>query len=145
MRRDLATALVAAGAVFLGLALFGLVVADLDNALVLGLIGVAFAVAGARGLGGSAAEAPAAAPRVPPVPAAAAEVDLDALPRPFHACARCGYLGAHPRKLDEGGIPGWSEMQGMYACDRCGHHGLPVAFDAPEAYRNFLRELAAQA
>lgn len=142
MDRSLAYGLVAAGLAFLALGALRFADQDLDMGLFLGLVGFAFLVAGLRGATRAGAEAPVApAAGPPPIPEAAADVDLSGLPRPFHACAACGYLGARPRGFSDGGLPGVAELQGDFICDRCGHRGFPAEFDDPDAYRAFLADL----
>lgn len=63
------------------------------------------------------------------------------LPRPFSACARCGYLGLRALTHEDGMIAGGNETLNPRVCTRCHHEGPPVLFDAPEEYTRFLQGL----
>lgn len=63
------------------------------------------------------------------------------LPRPFSACARCGYLGVRAPTLRDGAVPGSADLMDAVVCPRCGHEGPPVLFRAPQEYTRFLRGL----
>lgn len=79
-------------------------------------------------------------PRVAPVPVVEASL-VAGLPRPFSACARCGYLGVRTLTEADGGVAGSGDLLTAMVCPRCGHEGPPVLFDAPEEYARFLRGL----
>ncbi len=57
------------------------------------------------------------------------------------ACSICGSLEIGAPSLGEGGIPGSSEVAGIYHCKRCGNNMVPIVFDDEKAYRRFLKEL----
>jgi hypothetical protein len=54
------------------------------------------------------------------------------------ACPRCGSLRIKVLSLREGGVPGASEMSGMYYCEKCKSRVTPIVFDDEEAYRRFI-------
>jgi len=56
------------------------------------------------------------------------------------ACPRCGSLRIRAFSLREGGIPGTSEVAGVYYCEKCRKKTVPVVFDDERQYRKFLKE-----
>jgi len=60
--------------------------------------------------------------------------------REMKACSRCGSLRIRTFSLLEGGVPGASELAGMYYCERCKKRVMPIVFDDEKAYRRFLKE-----
>lgn len=56
------------------------------------------------------------------------------------ACPRCGSLRIKSFSLREGGVPGASEVSGMYYCEKCKKKVMPIVFDDEKAYRKFLKE-----
>ncbi|HEV8359832.1 MAG TPA: hypothetical protein VGR28_05175 [Candidatus Thermoplasmatota archaeon] len=77
---------------------------------------------------------------VQPVPPVQVE-QLRGLPEPVRACPECGFLNVHAPKLDEGGLPGISEVAGMVVCTRCHYRGIPAEFDTREDYADFVQDL----
>jgi len=61
--------------------------------------------------------------------------------RPLKACSRCGSLEIRPPSLRDGGVPGASEIAGVYCCRRCGKRMVPILFDSERSYRKFLRQI----
>jgi hypothetical protein len=57
------------------------------------------------------------------------------------ACSRCGSLEIGAPSFGEGGIPGSSEVAGVYRCKRCGKNTVPVVFDDEKVYRKFLKNM----
>jgi len=57
------------------------------------------------------------------------------------ACANCGNLDIKPPTFQEGGIPGISEVAGVYYCEKCGKKTVPIFFDSEKDYRKFLKEI----
>lgn len=74
---------------------------------------------------------------MPPVSLA----ELEGIPEPVTACADCGFLGVHPAQLEDGGIPGTSDLMSERVCPRCGYQGLPIELPTREDYVEYLREL----
>lgn len=68
--------------------------------------------------------------------------DLAGMPLPILACPECGAAGMRPARVEEGGIPGASEISDRRVCGRCGHQGLALEFDDRDEYAEFLRDLA---
>jgi hypothetical protein len=67
--------------------------------------------------------------------------DLDAMPLPIRACPQCGTAAMRPMSLDEGGVPGASDISDRLACAKCGYRGLALEFDDPREYADFLEDL----
>jgi hypothetical protein len=59
--------------------------------------------------------------------------------RRIKACPRCGSLEVRAPSLREGGIPGSSEIAGVYFCKKCKKKIMPIIFDSENAYRKFLK------
>lgn len=76
-------------------------------------------------------------PPIPPVP----DSELADLPEPVSACPDCGFLGIRMLSLQDGAIPGGSELGDKMTCPRCGYQGLAVRFDKRADYGEFLRDL----
>jgi hypothetical protein len=57
------------------------------------------------------------------------------------ACPRCGSVRLRALSLREGGIPGISEVSGLFYCNDCGKHVVPVIFRDMGEYRKFLKGL----
>jgi len=60
--------------------------------------------------------------------------------REFKACPRCGSLRIRAPSLREGGIPGTSEIAGIYYCENCRKKIVPLVFDDERQYKKFLKE-----
>lgn len=56
------------------------------------------------------------------------------------ACPRCGSLRIRALSLREGGIPGTSEVAGIYYCEGCRGRIVPVLFGDEKQYRKFLEK-----
>jgi len=59
--------------------------------------------------------------------------------REFKACPRCGSLRIRAPSLEEGGIPGTSEVAGVYYCEKCRKKIVPLLFDDERQYKRFLK------
>jgi hypothetical protein len=57
------------------------------------------------------------------------------------ACSICGSLEIAVPSLGEGGIPGSSEVAGVYRCKKCGSRMVPIVFDNLKEYRKFLKSI----
>lgn len=140
MRRSARWSLRIAGFLLLVVGLVLIRLGALVGGLVLGLAGLAGVLAAARA---GETTAPARAANVPPPagPLPALE-DLDGLPFPLTACARCGYPAVRFPGIRDGVWPGGGETGARFVCPRCGFQGIPVEFEAREDYRDFLAQLA---
>ncbi len=61
-------------------------------------------------------------------------------PKDFAACGRCGSGQVHPKLLVMGPIAGIDSDSRTFVCRACGHEGLPIFFDTPDARAQFERE-----
>ncbi|NYZ79452.1 hypothetical protein H0N99_04875 [Candidatus Micrarchaeota archaeon] len=61
--------------------------------------------------------------------------------RRIRACPRCGSLRIRAFSLREGGVPGASEMSGMYYCERCKKKAMPIIFDDEKEYKKFIKQM----
>jgi len=57
------------------------------------------------------------------------------------SCPRCGSLRIRAFALREGGVPGASEMSGLYYCDKCKKRVMPIEFDDEKEYKKFVKQL----
>ncbi|MEM3556101.1 MAG: hypothetical protein QXF56_05265 [Candidatus Micrarchaeia archaeon] len=59
--------------------------------------------------------------------------------RRIKACSLCGSLKIKPASLSEGGVPGASEIAGVYWCSTCGKKVPSAVFKSINEYKKFLR------
>lgn len=59
-----------------------------------------------------------------------------AITKRVRACVNCGSRDIRPSKLDDGIVPGLTEM-GTWVCNRCGHQGPEMLFDDEEARSSY--------
>lgn len=55
------------------------------------------------------------------------------------ACSACGSLEIEPLLFQEGGVPGASEIAGVYHCRKCGRRMAPIVFKSRREYERFMR------
>jgi len=65
--------------------------------------------------------------------------------RSITACPICGSVRLRALSLREGGIPGISEVSGLFYCNDCGKHVVPVIFQNMNEHRKFLKGLGGKA
>lgn len=67
---------------------------------------------------------------------------VESLDDRVRACADCGSADIRLARLDDGVVPGYTELMG-WVCNRCGHQGPELLFDDEQARQDFEAARAA--
>jgi hypothetical protein len=59
----------------------------------------------------------------------------------IQACIRCGSRNIRRGGIQDGAIPGYTDLLDKFVCDDCNHMGLPIIFDKEEEYNEFVKAL----
>lgn len=55
-------------------------------------------------------------------------------------CPRCGSTNLSALKHAKPWLKNYGPVMGIYTCQECGYEGLPICFDSPEEYGEFVRQ-----
>lgn len=61
----------------------------------------------------------------------------------IEACINCGSRNIRYGNIQDGVLPGYTDVLGSYVCDDCNHQGIPIVFNSEKEYKKFIEALEA--